>query len=54
MDLREAHNESDMLRGNINMMFLTDDVTELLRMYEFAQKRIQRIYEYHVERINNK
>lgn len=53
MDLREAHNESDMLRGNICRMFLTDDVTELLRMYEFAQKRIQRIYEYHYKRLNN-
>ena len=45
------HNESDMLQGNINRMFLTDDMNELNRMYGFAITRILRIYEYHNERI---
>ncbi len=45
------HNESDMLEGNINRMFLTDDMNELNRMYGFAITRILRIYEYHNERI---
>lgn len=48
-----AHNEYDMLRGNINRMFLTDDAAELVRMYEFAQKRLEIIYEYHYARLNN-
>lgn len=53
MNEREAHEEYEMLRGNINRMFLTDDVAELVKMYEFAQKRIERIYDYHVTRFNN-
>lgn len=28
MDEKEVHNEYDMLRGNMNRMFLTDDVAE--------------------------
>ena len=51
MDIQEARIESDMLEGNIARMFLTDDVTELIRMYEFAKKRIERIYEYHHKRL---
>lgn len=46
MDEQEARNELDMLRGNLNRMFLTDDVRELLVMYEFAKKRLERICEY--------
>ena len=53
MDEQEVRNEYDMLRGNINRMFLTDDAAELYVMYEFARKRIERIYDYHVARINN-
>ncbi|MDE6601340.1 MAG: hypothetical protein K2K90_04085 [Lachnospiraceae bacterium] len=54
MNEQGAHNEYDMLRGNMNRMFLTDDVAELVKMYEVAQKRIERIYEYHYARLNNK
>lgn len=54
MDEKEVHNEYDMLRGNMNRMFLTDDVAELVKMYEFAQKRIKKIYEYHYARLSNK
>ena len=39
MNLQETHNEYDMLKGNVNRMFLTDEVAELVKMYEFAQKR---------------
>lgn len=51
MNKTEVHIEADMLQGNINRMFVTDDVTELIRMYDFAQKRIERIYEYHHTRL---
>lgn len=54
MNKQEAHDEYDMLKGNVNRMFLTDDAAELVKMYEVAQKRIERIYEYHCTRINNK
>lgn len=53
MDEKEVNIEYDMLQGNLNRMFLTNDVKELVVMYEFAQKRIQRIYEYHCARLNN-
>lgn len=46
MDEQEVRNEYDMLRGSINRMFLTDDAAELYVMYEFARKRIERIYDY--------
>ena len=53
MNLQETHNEYDMLKGNVNRMFLTDEVAELVKMYEFAQKRLEKIYEYHYGRLNN-
>lgn len=46
------HNESDMLQGNINRMFLTDDMNELNKMYGFAIMRVLKIYEYHQVRIS--
>ena len=49
MNLQETH----MLKGNVNRMFLTDEVAELVKMYEFAQKRLEKIYEYHYGRLNN-
>lgn len=54
MDEKEVHFEYDLLKGNINRMFLTDDAAELHVMYEFAKKRIERIHNYHVTRLNNK
>lgn len=53
MDYLEVRDEYNMLKGNINRMFLTDDAAELVKMYEFAQKRLERIHDYHVKRINN-
>lgn len=48
---KEAHIEYDMLKGNINRMFLTDDTTELNDMYKFSKKRIEMIFEYNCDRI---
>lgn len=48
---RAARIEYDMLKDNINRMFLTDDMSELLKMYDVAKKRIDRIFEYHHERV---
>lgn len=53
MTRQEAFNELDMLRGNLNRMFVTDDVKELTVEYEYAKKRIEMIYEYHYSRLNN-
>mgnify|MGYP001025873739 CR=1 FL=1 len=53
MELQETRNEYDMLKGNVNRMFLTEEVAELVKMYEYAQKRLEKIYEYHYERLNN-
>lgn len=53
MNLQEARNEYDMLKGNVNRMFLTEEVAELVKMYEYAQKRLEKIYEYHYGRLNN-
>lgn len=50
----EIRNEYDMLRGNINRMFVCDDINELDEMYRFAKIRIERFYEYHHARIINK
>lgn len=43
--------EYDSLKGNINRMFVTDDFEEFSRMYEFAQKRLKRIYDFHFDRL---
>lgn len=48
-----VHNEYDMLLGEMNRMFLTDDVKELVTVYDFAKRRLDRIYEYHYARLNN-
>lgn len=36
--------ECDMLKGNINRMMVTDDSKELESMYNYALRRINRIY----------
>ena len=51
------NNEVDMLNGNINRMCITSDLEELVRMYKFAKKRIDSIFEYKkylLERENKK
>ena len=54
MTEKNAHIEYDMLKGNLNRMFLTDDVAELHVMHEFAKKRIEELFDYHYVRLNNK
>ena len=43
MTKQELINECDMLEGNIARMMVTNDVDELLSMYEWAKKRLDRI-----------
>ena len=54
MSEKAIHNEYDMLMGEINRMFVTDDVEELKMMHEYAKKRIERIFDYHYSRLSNK
>ena len=39
-------NETDMLKGDINRMCVTDDLKELKLEYEHAKKRLDSIFEY--------
>ena len=41
---KELMNECEMLKGNINRMMVTKNPKELLRMYEFAEIRLQKIH----------
>lgn len=50
----EMHNEVNMLNGNINRMCITSDKYELYRMYEFAIKRVEAVYEYNLNRLEQK
>ncbi len=53
MNEKEVHNEYDLLVGEMNRMFLTDDAAELEALHKYARKRVDRIHDYHVTRINN-
>ncbi len=53
MTREEIYFESDMLKGNISRMFVTDNPKELLHMYEFSKKRLERIYQYNYERLHS-
>ncbi len=44
-------NEEDMLRGNLNRMFLSDDTEEINQMAEIAHKRINEILRLRLEEI---
>lgn len=52
MNHKELINEADMLKGNINRMIVTKDPKELLRMYEFAEQRLQKIHKARVEELD--
>lgn len=52
--LQSVKAEADMLEGNINRMFLTDDLIELNRMREFAILRLEKIYDFHLHRVQEK
>ena len=47
---KELNNEIDMLKGNINRMCVTDDISELSKMYQVAQKRIDKIHSMNLDR----
>ena len=42
----EAERERDMLDGNLNRMFVSDDIDEIIKMYIYAKFRINLIYQY--------
>lgn len=48
----EIYNEMDMLRGNINRMYVATEIKELTNMYEFAERRLQRIHKLCLERLD--
>ncbi len=54
MTEKEAYVEYDLLKGDINRMFVTDDAMELHVEHEYAKKRIERIFDYNRTRLNNK
>ena len=54
MTQQELNIEIDMLRGNINRMCVTDDLSEMISMYEFAQKRLEKIYKHNKDRLLGK
>lgn len=42
------HNEYDTLKGETSRIFVNNDMSELVTMYDCAKKSIDRIYEYHL------
>ena len=54
MNYQEMKNEKDMLEGNINRMFVADDIVEVCSMYVFAQERLKKIYKENCKRIIEK
>jgi len=51
MTKQEIYNECDLLDGNINRMFLTDNIVELNAMESYARIRLQKIYKYNFDRL---
>ena len=49
-ELKRIQNEEDMLKGNINRMCVSDDINELIKMYHYANLRIQIIFDICVDR----
>ncbi len=48
---RKLKIQKDMLEGNINRMFITDDMDEMDVMYETAVQRLNAIYEGNKKRL---
>lgn len=51
MSYQEMINERDMMDGNINRMFVTDNIEELCSMYIFAQERLEILFKENCKRI---
>lgn len=45
----KARNERDMLNGNMNRLFVSDDIDEIIQMYLVAKYRISLIYHYRLK-----
>ena len=48
----EIEIETDLIKGNINRMCVTDNMQELYIMYSFAKKRIENLFNYNLKRID--
>lgn len=53
MNYQEMRNEKDMLVGNINRMFVTDDIDELCSMFVFAKERLDVLFKENCRRVIN-
>lgn len=54
MTQQEMNIEYDSLKGNINRMCVTDNLSEMIDMYEYAQERLDKIYQYNKNRLLDK
>lgn len=54
MTQQEMNIQYDSLIGNINRMCVTDNLSEMIDMYEYAQKRLDKIYQYNKNRLLGK
>lgn len=50
-ELRLMNNERDMLNGNFNIMCITDDIEEFVKMQTVAISRISKILKICTERL---
>lgn len=50
----EAARERDMLDGNINRMFVSDDIDEIIDMYLYAKFRLSLIYHYCIQMLEER
>lgn len=54
MDIRKAVRcAAEMLTGNVNRMCVTHDPEELTDQYEYAKQRLETLYEYNSERLED-
>ena len=54
MNYKEMCTEKDMLEGNINRMFVTNDIEEVCNMYVFAKERLDVLFKENCKRITEK
>lgn len=50
----EAKHERDMLDVNMNRMFVSDDIDEIIEMYLFAKFRLSMIYHYCIKMLEER
>lgn len=50
---QELHNEIDMLNGNINRMCVCKSYKELRCSLLYAQERLEKIYKYNIDRLDD-